>query len=774
MAEINLSQSFTENLAGNCIFQCTDTTNGYTYIITGSETVLLKFKTSTMAFVGQLVGVWPTTSFRTMVIDTTNLKGYIVLQSNPTVIYKVSLGSGDAAPTLDGTLTLNSGETTANTSGNKIAIDVTNQKLYLPTNGGVLVKMSCGTGTNPPTRDAGLTLSAGENTCSSIAIDVTNQKGYIACAAANPATVVKCSLDGTTTNAPTRDGALTLNSGENNCRASVIDVANQKGYFATTTSPSILVKLSLAGGTTNAPTRDGALTFNAGENSTLTLSIDASANQKVYAGLSLSPAKIVKCSVAGGTTNAPTRDNVLTLNSGENISYGSDLDVSNQKGYWVTQISGGANTNVVRVSLAGTTTNAPTRDTATVQGNGACRCQVYDSTTGYLYALDTSSPPNLLKIDTTTMTQVASLAGSAADWGSSFALNGSSLAIDTVNKKIYGVMSTSPAKVVKWSCGSGSNAPTRDGALTLSVNEARCIGIDVTNQKGYVGCVDTAPGKVVKISLAGGTTNAPTEDGVLTLNAGELCKAVAIDVTNQKGYFCGNTNPFILVKCSLDGGTTNAPTRDGAVTAPSGSNGVVGMMIAIDVTNQKVYVGASASPGRLVKLSCGSGTNAPTVDNTLTLDTGFNSGVLVGINTGTQKGYMANSVSGTSYICQVSLDGATTNAPTADEYYTFASTTFTTRSLWVTQENIEFTASVPYIYQFTNPFKASTIASSEQVFTPASGITVFPGTIATAAAVYTPTVDISAGDGFPFWYVFHAAEGFPFWYRVGKFPIGGK
>lgn len=296
--------------------------------------------------------------------------------SGPAILVKVDVTT--TPPTRIGALTLNSGETSSVSMA--LAIDTTNKKGYIsifttsPTVS-LLVKVSLGTGTNPPTRDNALSIT-GFFAARGLMIDVGNQKGYIGGAnGSTVATAAKCSLDGTTTNAPTLDGTLVLTGDGTAAAASLVDTTNQKGYFWTVTSPRRVVKCSLDGTTTNAPTRDSAVDLTGATG--VAASIIDTTNQKGYFATTANPSVIFKCSMNGGSTSAPTVDGTLTLNTSEQVSSSGTanakgfIDVSLQHGFFGTSQTPA---QIVEIGLDGTTTNAPTRIEALALNSGEDNC----------------------------------------------------------------------------------------------------------------------------------------------------------------------------------------------------------------------------------------------------------------------------------------------------------------------------------------------------------------------------------------------------------------
>src|SRR5712692_5836874 len=76
----------------------------------------------------------------------------------------------------------------------------------------------------------------------------------------------------------TRVGALTLNPGEDNISAAIIDPAAGFAYFATDTSPGVVVKVRLSNFT-----RVGSLTLNPGEDKVKSSVIDPAAGFAYFA-----------------------------------------------------------------------------------------------------------------------------------------------------------------------------------------------------------------------------------------------------------------------------------------------------------------------------------------------------------------------------------------------------------------------------------------------------------------------------------------------------------
>src|SRR3990167_5867913 len=159
-------------------------------------------------------------------------------------------------------------------------------------------------------RRAALALDIEINLLSGV-VDTANGYAYFG-TDTSPGRVIKVAL-GAGAAAPTRVGAVTLNSGENSLFSAVVDPANGYAYFGTDTSPGRVVKVAL-GASAAAPTRVGAVTLNSGENSLFSAVIDP-ANGYAYFGTSTSPGRVVKIALGAGAA-APTRVGTVTLNSG--------------------------------------------------------------------------------------------------------------------------------------------------------------------------------------------------------------------------------------------------------------------------------------------------------------------------------------------------------------------------------------------------------------------------------------------------------------------------
>ncbi len=120
-----------------------------------------------------------------------------------------------------------------------------------------------------------------------------------------------------------------------------------------------------------------------------------------------------------------------------------------------------------------------------------------------------------------------------------------------------------------------------------------------------------------------GTTDyPPTRVDAVTLNVGgEYLRCAVIDTATSYAYFGTWTSPGRVVKIALGSGS-NPPTRVSAVTLNAGEDGL--WCAVIDPSAGYAYFGTNTSPGRVVKVALGSGGAAPTRVGAVTLNAGEN------------------------------------------------------------------------------------------------------------------------------------------------------
>lgn len=349
-----------------------------------------------------------------------------------------------------------------------------------------------------------------------------------------------------------RIGAFTLAEGEENLRSAVIDEVNGYAYFGTFTSPGQIVKVALARGETPAR-RVGAVTLGPNEFSVWSGVIDAEAGY-AYFGVSSNPVRVVK--IALGEEDAPpTRVGHVALAPGDLWSFSP---------------------------------------------------AVIDPENGFAYFGTANSPGRVVKIALGAGNAVPSVAGTLTLNDGEDTLR--SAVIDPEGGHAYFGTGTVPGRVIKVGLGTGATTPLRRGAITLAAGEnaPRAAVIDLKNRYAYFGCTSTAPGRVVKISLGGGTSP-PSRVAALSLNAGEdsLFSAV-LDPAGGHAYFGVDSAPGRVVTVELTEGNS-PPLRVGALTLASGEDRL--MSAVMDPVTGIAYFGTAnlGAPGRVVAVAPGAG-----------------------------------------------------------------------------------------------------------------------------------------------------------------------
>ncbi len=245
----------------------------------------------------------------------------------PGRVVKVALGAGANLPTRVGAVTLEDGE-------NQLAsavIDVVGGYAYFGTGvsgvPGRVVKVALGAGANLPMRVGAVTLEDGESQLNSAVIDVPNGYSYFG-TFTEPGRIVKVAL-GAGANPPTRVGAVTLEDGESQLASAVIDVVNGYAHFGTvvwgTASP--VVKVALGSGA-NPPTRVGAVTLEDGENQLAAAVIDTE-NGYAYFGTNSPTCRVVRVALSHKGFVKGTRFNLPEKGLVESVSFLSHTSMGN-------------------------------------------------------------------------------------------------------------------------------------------------------------------------------------------------------------------------------------------------------------------------------------------------------------------------------------------------------------------------------------------------------------------------------------------------------------
>jgi len=470
-------------------------------------------------------------------------------------VVKLALGAGSDPPTRLGAVTLATGELNLFSA----VIDTANGHAYFGTTSslespGRVVKVALGAGTDPPTRIGAATLDTWEYNPFTAVIDAANGHAYFG-TWTNTGRVVKVAL-GAGSDPPIRVGAVTLDTGENNLRSAVIDAASGYAYFGTTSSlesPGRVAKVALGAGS-DPPTRIGALTLETGENNLHSAVIDA-ASGYAYFGISASPGRVVKVSLGAGS-DPPTRVGAVTLDPGENNLYSAVIDPTHGHAYFGTEIVLGIGdpfSRVVKVAL-GQGSDPPTRVGAAslLAGESLLRSAVIDTASGYAYFGTSTSPGRVVKValgagsDPPIRVGGVMLAIGEKDLGSAV--------IDVASGHAYFGTGTFPSQVVKVALGAGSDPPTRIGAVTLATGETNLNAavIDAASGHAYFG-TSTLPGRVVKVALGVGSA-LPKRVGAVTLANGEnYFNSAVIDVASGHALFGTFTVPGRVVKVALAG-----------------------------------------------------------------------------------------------------------------------------------------------------------------------------------------------------------------------------
>ena len=204
-----------------------------------------------------------------------------------------------------------------------------------------------------------------------------------------------------------------------------------------------------------------------------------------------------------------------------------------------------------------------------------------------------------------------------------------------------------PWKVVKVELGSGTSAPVRIGALT--VNEGGyfpdCATIDAGSGYAYYG---TRQGAVIKIALGSGS-NLPTFVGFVKFEStqGYLINLSTALIDSDAGYayFGGRetdlwgNGPCVVLKAALGTGD-DLPNLVGIARIEDMQDRNDRLISSvIDPAAGYAYFGTNESPGRIHKISLGSGDESPSLVNSLSLFDGEESLYRAVIDTGNGFAY---------------------------------------------------------------------------------------------------------------------------------------
>lgn len=454
----------------------------------------------------------------------------------------------------------------------------------------------------------------GEMGLGSAVIDVAGGFTYFG-TSSSPGRVVKVAL-GSGSAPPTRVGALILQPGENDLTCAVIDPAAGFAYFGTATTPGRVVKVALGSGS-SLPTRVGTVTLAVGENDLTSAVIDIAAGH-AYFGTNTSPGRVVKVALGTGPT-PPSRVGAVTLQTGEDDLLSAIIDTASGHAYFGTDTLPG---RVVKVAL-GSGANPPSRVGAVVLGDAefGLASAAIDTASGYAY-FGTSGgyypdlqPLYVVKVALGSGSNPPTRIGAVEVSGGHDTLG--CAIIDPASGHAY--FGTHWGDVVKVAVGSGSSLPTVVGKVALGWGVGTAV-IDPASGHGFFGVYGEPP-RVVKLALGGGSV-LPTPVGAGELEGAERSLGSAvIDAAAGFAYFGTMTSPGQVVKVALGHGS-RPPNRVAAVTLESGENNL--RSAVIDVASGYAYFGTDSYPGRVVKVALGTGSNPPVRAGALTLEGGEN------------------------------------------------------------------------------------------------------------------------------------------------------
>lgn len=334
-------------------------------------------------------------------------------------------------------------------------------------------------------------------------------------------------------------------------------------------------------------TRVGALVLNAGENGLRSAVIDAT-NGYAYFGAYTAPGKVVQINL-----RTFTRESVLTFPQGDNNLTAAVIDPLKKLAYFGTDTKPG---RVIKVNLANfTRVGAIPLPT----GEDFLKSAVIDSKEGFAYFGTDTTPGNVVKINLTNFTRENAL---KLDPGNEFLISAviDTPPGDTAPGFAYFGTDTAPGKVIKVSL----NNFVVENVLTLNPTDASLASavIDPKNGFAYFG-TRTKPGLVVTVKLENFTRiNAqqmsnPNED---------YLTAAVINPVNGFVYFATGfesadtqytqfNKPGVIIRLA----TTTAFAQSASLQFP-GEDKLVSSVI--DEAGGFAYFGADTTPGVVVKV----------------------------------------------------------------------------------------------------------------------------------------------------------------------------
>jgi len=540
------------------------------------------------------------------VIDPAAGYAYFATHTIPVRVVKVALGAGTNAPTRVGANSLSSGDGFVRSA---VIDSVAGYEWFGTfTVPGSVVRVSLGASNLPPQRVDAVVLDPGEDKLSSAVIDRAAGQAWFGTYTA-PGRVVKVALG---TGAPSRLSAVTLNSGEDYLAcASMSGASSGSAFFGSDSFPGMVTKVALGVGTTNAPTRVGSTSLSANEDYIVSAGDMGGA---LFFGSLTQPGQVVQVG-PGASGQPPARQSGLVLSVGENDLQSVVIDAANGYGWFGTATFPG---QIIKVKL-GKAGQPPQRTAALVLDAGENRpiCAVADIAGGYAWFGTDTGPGRVVKVALGSGDAPPTRVGAVTLNSDERALR--CAVIDLTNRYAYfgTAVFQSLGKVVKVALGDSNNPPTRVAAVSLNADEwdFESAVMDASGTYALFGTgsyFTPGPGKVVKVALGSGT-NAPTRVGAVTLQTDEEVLQSAVNDPLTGYAWFGAAGPGYtksqVIKVSFEAGGA-APCRVGA-TVLSTNNDAPLNGAAIDVPAGYALFGSGGTTSLVFKASLGVGEAPP-------------------------------------------------------------------------------------------------------------------------------------------------------------------
>lgn len=261
---------------------------------------------------------------RSAVIDEVNGYAYFGTNTSPSRIAKV-----DIAPTR--TFSEKSRlELTAESNLLCGVIDAPNGYAWFGsyTSPGKIVKIALGSGSAAPTRVGAVTLASGENSLRSAVIDVNRRYAYFG-TDTSPGKIIKVAL-GSGNNPPQRIGTLTLATGEDKLFSAMIDPESNIAWFGTATTSGKVIKVHLGEGDA-LPEKMGTLTLNTQEAELFCVAGDPNTGYAHFGAHKQSTfnARVVRVALSQKSFIKGTRFTMPETNMVQSVSFYSHKSVGN-------------------------------------------------------------------------------------------------------------------------------------------------------------------------------------------------------------------------------------------------------------------------------------------------------------------------------------------------------------------------------------------------------------------------------------------------------------